>query len=172
MGKHRTGLLTLLVVGLVLAWAAVAGADTDSPVKRSAVSNEQTLSEQLRRAWLAVERGHASREAAVLIVAGEQGGWRAVPVLDQAGFQSIRLEIPPRTVAILHTHPNSTSGEPSPADRRNSDLLGIPNFTLTDRGVWRYDPRTRRSERVMYKLSWLEHGSWEGFLSAAGGQWQ
>jgi hypothetical protein len=147
--------------------ADVARANTDGPVK----DTDDLLAEHLRRAWMAVERGHSNREAALLIVPDGAGGWRAVPVFDAESYQTIRLEVPPGTLAILHTHPNHLGGEPSIADRRNSELLGIPNFTLTDRGVWRYDPRTRRTERVMYMLSWLEAGTWERMLRAQGGQW-
>lgn len=153
---------------VLVAGAVAALADTDSQLKRG----KYALADHLRRAWMHVERGHSNREAAVLIVANEDGGWRAMPAFDDAGYQTIRLEIPPRTLAILHTHPNHLGGEPSPADRRNSDLLGIPNFTLTDRGVWKYDPHTRRTERVMYKLSWLESANWEKFLGATEGRWQ
>lgn len=161
-----------VVAAFVAAGALGALADTDKQVR----ARDSSLAGHLRRAWMAVERGHSNREAAVLIIASRAdagaGRWRAVPVFDAAGYRTIRLEIPTGTLAILHTHPNHLGAEPSPADRRNADLLDIPTYTLTDRGVWRYDPRTRRSERVMYRLNWLESSSWEKYLEEQGGRWR
>ena len=44
---------------------------------------------------------------------------------------------------------------------RNSDQLQVPNFTLTSRGVWIYDPRTRKSSRIIALLNWLRTEVWQ-----------
>lgn len=173
MRRQRTALAVLLMTaGWAVWWALMPAALADTVWLDK--GGDGSLVAHLRRAWMAVERGQSNREAAVLIVpsTADAGGWRAVPVFDSESYQTIKLEVPPGTLAILHTHPNHLGGEPSPADRRNSDMLGIPNYTLTDRGVWRYDPRTRRTERVMYKLSWLEAANWAKLLAAEGGVWR
>jgi hypothetical protein len=122
---------------------------------------------RMREAWELAGRGSSNREAAVLIVDRGEGTYDAVLAQDPEGYRSMRMMVPAGSVAIFHTHPNFTGSEPSPQDRLNSDLLGIPNFTLTDRGVWIYDPHTQRTSRVMYRLSWLDPKNWSREFGSA-----
>jgi len=152
---RKAGLAT--GAALFLAFVSGAWADTDFQLKNM----NSTLVAQLKQAWQAAGKGSSNHEAAVIIVQQPDSSYQAILVFDQEGFQTIRLEVPPHAVAIFHTHPNHAGGEPSLADRRNSDLLSIPNFTLTDRGVWVYDPHTRRTSRIHYKLAWLDAKNWQ-----------
>jgi hypothetical protein len=57
--------------------------------------------------------------------------------------------------AIVHTHPNSKNSHPSSDDIWLSDRFRVPVFTITCRGMFAYDPSTRKTSRVMKHLTWL-----------------
>lgn len=88
------------------------------------------------------------------------GAYRAEVVFELHEFLQVRFEVVPGTVAIMHTHPNSFGAMPSPQDRKNADLLQIPTFTMTNRGLWVYDPRTRKTSPLLPMLSWLDPNCW------------
>ena len=124
----------------------------------------------LQQAWKLADEGRSAREAGVMVLRDADGSYTAKLVFDPASFHSVRFEITADVVAILHTHPNQSGREPSPADRANADLLQIPTFTLTDRGLWVYNPKTRDVRQVMIRLTWLNPKNWssEKLLEQAG----
>jgi len=114
----------------------------------------------LRKAWELAEYGRSAKEAGVVIVEEPNGRYSArVQSSNDLRFQ-VRLDILPGTVAVFHTHPNSSGYEPSVVDRKNADQLQIPTFTMTDRGLWGYNPKTRKISQVFPFRSWLEHRNW------------
>ena len=123
-------------------------------------SVDPAIVERLREAWRLAERGQSNREVAVLVSREPGGDYSAEIRRDAGGFQTVTYTVHPGVVAIFHTHPNRTPPLPSTQDRRNADLLGIPSFTLTSRGLWRYDPATREASLVMPHLSWLKPDNW------------
>jgi hypothetical protein len=66
----------------------------------------------------------------------------------------------PAAIAIVHTHPNSSDPKPCEADIAAADKYGVPMFTLTRRGVYVYDPGTKKITKVMNDLLWLDQSSW------------
>jgi hypothetical protein len=128
----------------------------------------------LRQAWRLVEEGRSSREAGVMVSRETDGRYTAKLVFDPETFHQVRFTVTPDVVAILHTHPNQVGREPSPNDRANSDLLKIPTFTMTNRGLWVYNPKTRTVFQVMLMTSWLDPKSWASEKSAtqAGLLWE
>lgn len=115
---------------------------------------------QFRQAWHLSERGNSNQEVVVLIVREPDGTYEAELKQDRSGFQTVTFQFHPQVVAIFHTHPNRTPMQPSPQDIRNSDQLQVPNFTLTNRGMWVYDPITKKTSLVMPFLSWLRLENW------------
>lgn len=128
----------------------------------------------LRQAWRLVEEGRSSREAGVMLLRETDGRYTARLVFDPKAVHQVRFTVPANVVAILHTHPNQVGREPSPNDRANSDLLQIPTFTMTNRGLWVYNPKTREIRQVMLMTSWLDPKSWASEKSAlqAGLLWE
>lgn len=120
----------------------------------------------LRQAWRLAEEGRSPREAGVMVLREADGRYTAKLVFDPKAFHQVRFSVTPTVVAILHTHPNQVGREPSPSDRANSDLLQIPTFTLTNRGLWVYNPKTREVRLVMLMTSWLDPKSWTSEKSA------
>lgn len=57
---------------------------------------------------------------------------------------------PPDVQGIAHTHPTRardrrSRDEPSENDRAQADRFGIPMYTITPGGIWKYDPATRKT---------------------------
>ena len=129
-----------------------------APFDMSGVNNG--IVEALRRAWYLAEHGDSNGEAGVVIVEEPDGGYSANVQFDPARSRQVYFRVTPSVVAILHTHPNNSLQQPSRQDRSNSDLLQIPTFTLTNRGLWVYSPKTRKTNLVMPLLSWLDPKNW------------
>lgn len=81
--------------------------------------------------------GYRETERAAFLVIDETGHYRCLdwPFRNGHQRQVFGGDIPPFTVAIVHTHPKS-SRRPSPADARTATALGVPVFVLTPRDVW------------------------------------
>jgi proteasome lid subunit RPN8/RPN11 len=60
------------------------------------------------------------------------------------------------TVAVVHTHPNGVSPEPSPGDRDAATNNGIDVYTLSQHELWVAHPYAKRAEKVG-EVIW-EHG--------------
>ena len=114
----------------------------------------------MRQAWKLAEYGKSSREAGVVVVLEQDGRYSAKVHFSPDSLLQVRMSVPPGTVALFHTHPNSVGYSPSPQDRKNADRLQIPSFTMTDRGLWAYNPTTGKTTEVLPMRSWLEHRNW------------
>jgi proteasome lid subunit RPN8/RPN11 len=55
---------------------------------------------------------------------------------------------PGRTFAVFHVHPNVSGAEPSETDRRLADEKHLDVYTVTNRGLYRYAWRTRKTTKV------------------------
>lgn len=60
------------------------------------------------------------------------------------------------TVAVVHTHPNGVSPEPSPSDRDAATNSGIDVYTLSQHELWVAHPYAKRAEKIG-EVIW-EHG--------------
>jgi hypothetical protein len=63
-------------------------------------------------------------------------------------------------IAIVHTHPNGSIAQPERGDLEIADRLGIPVFTITNRGMYVYDPGTRKISKVKDGMDWLDAAKW------------
>jgi len=64
-------------------------------------------------------------------------------------------------IAVVHTHPNGVDPKPAGHDLQLADRFGVPVFTLTKRGMYVYDPVTRKTSMVQDGLDWLESAKWD-----------
>jgi hypothetical protein len=104
--------------------------------------------------------GTSDYEEVVLIERRADGTLRTrlVPVED--GRRIATFNWNPNIVAIFHTHPNAAQAKPTMVDRMVADKFQVPIYTLSSRGLWRYNPATRKVKRVMRGLDWLEPEAW------------
>jgi hypothetical protein len=134
--------------------------------------NPQVIKE-FSEAWQTVSLGKANTESAVLLFRKEDGSMVAETQRYTNEFDSCTFKWNPAAIAIVHTHRNRDGAEPSPADREVANKLGVPIFTITNRGMYAYDPGMKRVVKVQDGLDWRDPSKWSTDLSpviAAQGQ--
>ena len=121
--------------------------------------NAEALSE-FRKSWDQVQHGLSPRESVILILRTSTGYQaRRLPPTNE--YRQLTFAWHPATLAVLHTHPNNCPAPPQPDDIKIADKYQVLMFTLTSRGMFVYDPDTKRTTRVMDGLSWLENASFQ-----------
>jgi hypothetical protein len=79
--------------------------------------------------------GRLPRERAAFLIR-ESGGTLTLQPWPDGAFRhaTFRGVVPPRTIAVLHTHPRGES-QPSSRDRGEARRLGLPVVVITPEGV-------------------------------------
>ncbi len=138
-----------------------------SPVGRTLVNRDFVLSKfndsiihEFREAWRSTGNGTTTKESVVLILRMANGTYSARSQGTTNEYKSFTFNWHPATIAIVHTHPNSSSPKPQAADLQVADKLGVLMFTITSRGMYLYDPSTKKITRIQQGLDWLEPSSW------------
>jgi len=65
----------------------------------------------------------------------------------------------PAAMAIVHTHPNGSDPKPADQDKRIANKYGVLNFTISIRGMYVYDPVTKKTSKVLNGLDWLDQST-------------
>lgn len=117
--------------------------------------------QEMKRAWCAAGTGVGREESVLLIFRMVDDSIQARPQGRTNEQRAFTFKWDPSAVAIMHTHPMSANPRPSPADRQLADKLGVPIFTLTTRGMYLYDPHTKKVRLVHGGLEWLEPSNWK-----------
>lgn len=116
-----------------------------------------------REAWHRAGCGSLPYESVVLILKMKDGSFSAQMPGMTHQYKRFTFTWHPATVAIVHTHPNGSSSFPEGDDLETADKYKVPVFTITSRGMYVYDPLTRKTSKVFDGLSWLEDGTWQKF---------
>lgn len=124
---------------------------------------------KFRDAWQRVGNGTLGRESVVLILKMANGGYSARLPNPTNEYKSFTFQWHPATVAIVHTHPNGSRPVPEGGDLVTAEKFNVPIFTLTSRGVWVYDPSTKKTSKVLDGLEWLDDSAWRKMQSHLGG---
>src|SRR5262245_22999212 len=122
---------------------------------------DERIVEEMERAWRVVGGGIDNKEAVLLLFRMHDGSIQARPEGLTNEQKAFTFKWSPSAIAILHTHPNSVDPQPSRPDRQLADKLGVPIFTLTVRGMYLYDPHTRKATQIKRGLDWLELSKWK-----------
>lgn len=119
-----------------------------------------SVAREFVRAWKMSHGGTCPHEVAVVL--RYQNG-RYVAELQHSNNKAYTtsVTVTPGVVALVHTHPNARPAEPSPTDRRIADRLRLPVVTLSSRGVYAYDPSTRKTTKIMAGVTWLDEANWQ-----------
>ena len=64
-------------------------------------------------------------------------------------------------IAVVHTHPNGVDPKPAGHDLQLANRFGVPVFTITQRGMYVYDPDTRKTSMLQDGLDWLDSSKWD-----------
>jgi hypothetical protein len=122
---------------------------------------DERIVEEMERAWRFVGGGINEKEAVLLLFPMDDGSIQARPEGLTNEQKAFTFRWSPSAIAILHTHPNSADRQPSRRDRQLADKLGVPIFTLTFRGMYVYDPRTKKVTQIKRGLEWLKLSKWK-----------
>src|SRR5262249_61404163 len=104
---------------------------------------DQPIVESFSKAWRRVGNGTLSEESVVLILRMANGGYSARDMGQTHEHKQFTFRWHPATIAIVHTHPNSSGAMPQDEDLTVTDKYHVPTFTLTNRGMYVYHPPTR-----------------------------
>lgn len=116
------------------------------------------------KAWERSSNGTASVEGVVLILRMADGSFSGRDMGATNEFRRFTFAWHPAAIAIVHTHPNGANPKPCGDDIVASDKYGVPIFTITNRGMYVYDPGTRKTSKVMKDLDWLDRANWSKVL--------
>lgn len=115
---------------------------------------------EFEKAWAVSSAGTANLEGVVLIFRLVDGSYRAQSQGLTNQHKRFTFKFTPNAVAIVHTHPSSIDPRPSAEDQEISDKLKVPVFTITSRGMFMYNPKTRKTTKIMDGMDWLDHTKW------------
>jgi hypothetical protein len=114
------------------------------------------MAEAFGKAWMHAESGTSSLEGVVLILRSVDGTYSGRELGTTNEHKKFTFRWQTGTIAIVHTHPNSSDPKPQGEDLAIADRYGVPIFTITSRGMFVYDPGTRKTSKVMKNLEWLD----------------
>jgi len=113
-----------------------------------------------QQAWRRSGNGLSSAEGLVLILRMVDGTYTAHEMGATNEYKKFTFAWHPATIAVVHTHPNSSNPKPQDHDIALADKYRVPVFTITSRGMFVYDPTTKKTSRVREDLDWLDQRKW------------
>jgi hypothetical protein len=109
-----------------------------------------------RKAWRVSKGGTLNIEGVVLVFQNPDGSYAGKSQGSTNEYKAFTFTWDPAAIAIVHTHPNSSDPKPQKEDLKIADRFKVPIFTITSRGMYMYDPTTKKITMVMDGLDWLE----------------
>jgi hypothetical protein len=127
---------------------------------------DSSVVKEFEKIWRIAKSGLSNCEGALLIFKMDDGRYRAKTLPATNEYQRISFTWHPTAIAIVHTHPNHREARPSWEDRTLADHYGVFMFTVSNRGMYVYDPHTKKLSKVMDGLDWLEPSKWSEEFAA------
>jgi len=121
---------------------------------------DEAMAKEFRGAWQVSRNGCDGFEGLVLVYAGPDGTIVARSQGKSAEQKHFTFGWTANIIAVVHTHPNGVDPKPAGADLQLADRFGVPVFTITQRGMFVYDPESRKISMVQAGLDWLEATKW------------
>ncbi len=157
-------ILNLLSFACVQAGQTVAASsDTESASIRTTFDLskiDEGVTEQFKKAWEYSRRGTAYVEGLVFIFRNSDGSYRAEALPPNNEFNKLTFKWDRDAIAVVHTHPTNCNPRPSTNDIQLADSHRVPMFTITQYGMYMYDPNTKRIIKVQDNLDWLKGSKW------------
>ena len=108
------------------------------------------------KAWSRSANGTSGVEGVVLVLRMADGSYSGREMGATNEQKKFTFNWHPATIAIVHTHPNMSDPKPHDEDLVVADKYHVPIFTITSKGMFVYDPFTRKVSRVLDNLNWLD----------------
>lgn len=125
----------------------------------------KVMLEEFGNAWGISKNGTIGSEGVVLAYANPDGSYRVRGLRPSNEFQRFTFQWEEGIIAVFHTHSRGVDPRPSNDDIIVADRHNVLMFTLTLRGMYVYDPQTRKTSLVMCGLDWLNAAKWTDKLS-------
>jgi len=167
--KSITYIVAFFCVVAIYCTVAVSAQQHDKIQSASDVSNnaefiltgiDKSAVAQFKNAWRSAGAGVDKIEAVVLLYRKTDGLLEStlLPLTNEIERFDFRWNA--AIIGVVHTHPNCDDFRPSPQDVQVSKRLNVPIFTITSRGMYVYDPETKKIRRVQPGLDWLDYSKW------------
>ena len=127
---------------------------------------DKPMVEAFGQAWRRSGNGSLPVEGVVLILRMANGGYGGRELGATNEHKKFTFSWHPATIAIVHTHPNGSDPKPQDEDTAIADKYKVPIFTITSKGMYVYDPGSRKISKVMRDLDWLDISNWNRGLFA------
>jgi len=116
---------------------------------------DERVVEAFNKAWSRSSNGTSGNEGVVLVLRRADGSYSGIELGATNEHKRFSFRWQPETIAVIHTHPNESDPRPHDEDIAVADKHGVPIFTITSRGMYAYDPNTRKISKVADNLDWL-----------------
>ena len=120
----------------------------------------ELIVEEFKKAWSVSGAGVKETEGVVLLYLKPDGTVGAKSQGQTNQRRQFTFALTSDVIAIVHTHPNSCNPQPEGIDIELADRLGIPVLTITNRGMYAYDPSTKKIIKLRKGLDWLDPAHW------------
>ena len=141
--------------------------ETPRPAKTLDLSKfDQQVVKQFETAWHLSKGGTSDSEGVVLIYRMADGTYKGKFLGASNEYKQYTFQLDGAVIAVVHTHPNNCPPQPSIDDMNVADKYGVLMFTITLRGMFVYDPFTKKISRVMEGIDWLDAAKWTDKLAA------
>lgn len=115
---------------------------------------------EFQKAWRVSRNGFDGFEGLVLVYATHDGLISARSQGKSDEQKQFTFGWTANIIAVVHTHPNDCDPKPVGDDSQLADRFGVPVFTITQRGMYVYDPDTKKISMLQDGLDWLESSKW------------
>jgi hypothetical protein len=125
----------------------------------------KAMMEEFEKAWRISKNGTSDAEGVILFYLLPDGSYKVKGLNSTNEFKSATFVWEDGIIAIFHTHPRAVDPRPSDGDIKVADKYRVLMFTLSLRGMYVYDPQTKKTSAVMYGVDWLDQAKWTDELS-------
>jgi hypothetical protein len=167
--RHRHSTASILLSAL-FALAFICHGVSSRAQTKNASQGERTASivskidyavaREFQEAWHVSRNGSDGFEGLVLVYARHDGSIMARSQGRSDEQKHFTFGWTTNIIAVVHTHPNGVDPKPAGEDLRLADRFGVPVFTITQRGMYVYDPESKKISMVQAGLDWLELSKW------------
>jgi len=129
------------------------------PTNNALIEADKRLTKEFDRAWRLSAYGTNGREGVVLIFRMGDGSFLGKSQGFTNQYKRFTFTLASNSIAIVHTHPSGCDPRPSPEDRQVADDYNVPIFTITLKGMYVYDPATRKTSKVFDGMEWHDYST-------------
>jgi hypothetical protein len=121
---------------------------------------DAAVTKEFQEAWRLSRNGSDGFEGLVLVYPTHDGSILARSQGKSSEQKEFTFGWTSNIIAVVHTHPNGVDPKPAGHDLQLADRFLIPVFTITQRGMYVYDPGIRKTSMVQDGLNWLDSSKW------------